>query len=182
MNTYTHRNRVQPDHIAAFIDAHALYRNALNAYAFYKTHNQALSEDLVQDTFVKTWKYLVKNGRVGSMKAFLYHVLKHLIVDEYRKHRSLSLETLLEKGFDPGTSVHDRLFDTLDGARASQLIERLPGKYREVVRMRYLQDLSIKEISERTGQSRNTVAVQSHRGLEKLRKLYREMETSSVRS
>lgn len=180
MNTYTQREYAQPDYVATFIDAHALYRNALNTYAFYKTHNQALSEDLVQDTFVKTWKYLVKNGRVGSMKAFLYHVLKHLIVDEYRKHKSTSLETLLEKGFDPGVHTSQRLFDTLDGKKAAELIDRLPGKYQEVVRMRYLQDLSIKEIAAITGQSRNTVAVQSHRGLEKLKKLYREAQTISI--
>lgn len=60
----------------------------------------------------------------------------------------------------------------MDGKRALLLISRLPEKYREVIRMRYVQDLSLKEISLITGKSKNTIAVQMHRGLEKLKKLY----------
>jgi len=134
--------------------------------------NRAMSEDLVQDTFIKTWGYLVKGGKVVVMKAFLYHILNNLIVDEYRKHKTVSLDVLLEKGFEPKT-LHSgsprRLFNILDGKAALLLIQRLPKKYQTVLRMRYVQDLSLKEISLITGQSKNTVAVQIHRGLERLK-------------
>lgn len=107
------------------------------------------------------------------MKAFLYHILNNLIVDEYRKHKTTSLDTLLEKGFDPrdeGTT--ERLCNTLDGKTLVLLIQHLPQKYQKTMRMRYVQDLSLKEISLITGQSKNTIAVQIHRGLSKLRLLY----------
>lgn len=52
------------------------------------------------------------------------------------------------------------------------LIACLPQKYIKIMRMRYIQDLSLKEISLITGQSKNTIAVQVHRGLNKLRLLY----------
>ncbi|MEK7650247.1 MAG: sigma-70 family RNA polymerase sigma factor [Patescibacteria group bacterium] len=153
--------------------AYTDYEKRLNIYAFFKLHNHETSEDLVQDTFVKTWKYLVKGGKIDLMKAFLYHVLNHLIVDEYRKHKNTtSLDVLLEKGFELSSGDSDRLFDILDGKAAFLLIKELPQKYQKVMRLRYVQDLSLHEISLITGQSKNVIAVQTHRGLEKLKLLY----------
>lgn len=152
--------------------AHHDYEKKLKLYAFFKVHNSIISEDLVQDTFIKTWKYLVKGGKIEVMKAFLYHVLNNLIVDQYRKHKTVSLDVLMEKGFKPSIDNSERLLNCLDGKAALLLIQRLPDKYKKMIRMRYIQDLSLKEISLITGQSKNSIAVQAHRGLEKLRLLY----------
>lgn len=65
-----------------------------------------------------------------------------------------------------------RLFNVLDGKAALILIQRLPLTYQKVMRMKYVQDLSLKEMSLITGQTKNTIAVQIHRGLEKLKLLY----------
>lgn len=154
--------------------AHHDYEKGLNLHAFFKTSNHAIGEDLVQDTFIKTWKYLVKGGKIDIMKAFLYHVLNNLIVDQYRKHKTTSLDTLLEKGFEPSVGDSGRLFNVLDGKAAFLLIQSLPKKYQKVMRMRYVQELSLKEISLITGQSKNTIAVQVHRGLAKLKLLYNQ--------
>jgi RNA polymerase sigma-70 factor (ECF subfamily) len=157
---------------AILTTAHHDHEKALNLYAFFKVHNHALGDDLVQDTFIKTWMYLVRGGKIDLMKAFLYHVLNNLIVDEYRKRKTTSLDVLLEKGFEPGTDRSKHLVDFLDGKAALLLIARLPVAYQKVMRMRYVQDLSLKEMALITGQSRNAVAVQAHRGLEKLKLLY----------
>lgn len=152
--------------------AHHDYAKKLNVHAFFKTHNHAMGEDLVQDTFIKTWAYLVKGGKIEMMKAFLYHVLNNLIVDEYRKRKTTSLDLLLEKGIEPSVGDSSRLFDVLDGKAALLLIQRLPLTYQKVMRMKYVQDLSLEEMSLITGQSKNSIAVQVHRGLEKLKLLY----------
>jgi RNA polymerase sigma-70 factor (ECF subfamily) len=154
--------------------AHHDYEKKLKLYAFFKVHNSLTSEDLVQDTFIKTWKYLVRGGKIEVMKAFLYHVLNNLIVDEYRKHKTISLDVLMEKGFKPSIDNSEHLLNCLDGKAALLLIQRLPDKYKKVMRMRYVQDLSLKEMSLITGQSKNSVAVQVHRGLEKLKLLYNQ--------
>lgn len=153
-------------------DAHCDYSKGLNLHAFYKISNRAIGEDLVQDTFIKTWRYLVRGGKIDVMKAFLYHILNNLIIDEYRKHKTTSLDVLLGKGFEPNTGDPKRIFDILDGKAIVLLIERLPKTYQKVMRMKYVQDLSLKEMSLLTGQSKNTIAVQVHRGLEKLKLLH----------
>lgn len=155
--------------------AHHDYEKGLNTHAFFKVPDRAISEDLVQETFMKTWSYLVKGGKIDIMKAFLYHVLKNLIVDEYRKKKNAttSLDALQEKGFEPSTEHPERLlFNALDGKAALLLIARLPFMYQKVMRMRYVQNLSLKEMSLITGQTKNALAVQVHRGLAKLKLLY----------
>ncbi len=155
--------------------AHRTFQKGLNLHAFFKVHDNALGEDLVQDTFIKTWNYLVKGGKIDMMKAFLYHILNNLIVDEYRKHKATSLDVLLEKGYEPAdTNDPRRLADILDGKEAMLLIQQLPQPYQKIMRMRYVQDLSLTEISLITGQTKNTIAVQVHRGLKKLKLLYKD--------
>lgn len=153
--------------------AHFDYGKGLHARAFFKMNDRAMSDDLVQDTFTKTWKYLAKGGKIELMKAFLYHVLNNLIVDEYRKRKTTSLDVLIERGFDPGVPDAEHFFNALDGKAALLLIQRLPEKYQKIMRMRHIQDLSLAEISLITGQSKSTTAVQLHRGLVKLKLLYK---------
>lgn len=157
---------------AVLTRAHFDFDKGLNLYAFFKLHDRAVSEDLVQDTFMKTWRYLVKGGRVDLMKAFLYHILNQLIIDEYRKNKLVSLDGLLEKGFEPRDDRSGRLFDILDGKAAILLIQRLPLKYQQVMQMRYVDDLSLAEMSAITGRTKNSMAVEVHRGLGKLRLLW----------
>lgn len=140
--------------------------------ALYKTNNQEVSKDLVQTTFLKTLLYLQKGGKVDLMRSFLNHILADLIVDEYRKNKTLSLDNLLEKGFEPGYSDFERNINILDGKALSLLIPLLPQKYELVIRLRYVEGLTLKEIALITSQSENTVAVQVHRGLAKLKQLY----------
>jgi RNA polymerase sigma-70 factor (ECF subfamily) len=144
----------------------------LRSYALSRTHNLATSDDLVQETFLKTWKFIVRGGNIKIMEAFLYHVLNDLIVDEYRKRKSTSLEVLLEKGFEPGFDTREELINLLDGKSAIVMIDQLPKNYRAIIKMRFVQDLSLTEIATLTGKTKNTVAVQVHRGLEKLRVIY----------
>ena len=152
--------------------AHNDYENTLKAYSFFKIHDRATCEDLVQETFLKTWSYLMKGGKIRAMKSFLYHVLNNLIVDQYRKRQTSSLDVLIEKGFEPSEDNTERQSNIFDGKKVIQLLKRLPKKYKKIMEMRYMRDLSLEEISKITKQSKNTVAVQTHRGLEKLKPIF----------
>lgn len=127
--------------------AHHDFSKGLNSHAFFKVHDHVLGEDLVQDTFLKTWSYLVKRGKIDVMKAFLYHILNNLIIDEYRKHKTTSLDVLIEKGFEPKDDDSERPFNILNGKTAILLIQRLPATYQKVMRMRFVQGLTLSEMS-----------------------------------
>lgn len=160
---------------AGYVD----FGRGLNRYARSRTNNMETADDLVQNTFLKTWKYIVKGGKVDMMEAFLYHILKALVIDEYRRKKSTSLDVLLDKGFEVAIDETERLANIIDGKQAIDLIGELPFLYQKIMRLRYVNDLSIKEIALITGQTRNTVAVQAHRGLEQLRVLHAVREAKS---
>lgn len=159
--------------------AHNAYRKGLSTYAFYKVSNHEKSDDLVQETFLKTWRYIVKGGKIELMKAFLYHVLSDLIVDDYRKHKTISLDVLPKEHFEPSFDNRECITDDFDGGIAISLIDSLPRKYQQIMHMKYVEDLSIDEMSTITKQSKNTVAVQVHRGLEKLKCLFGNYKNKS---
>jgi RNA polymerase sigma-70 factor (ECF subfamily) len=152
--------------------AHHDFSCGLSRFANLKTNNKALSDDLVQETFIKTWSYLQSKGKIDLMRAFLYHVLDRLIIDEYRKKKVMSLDLLTENGFEPRAVDAKNISNLIDGKALTSLIKKLPLKYRGAITMRYTKDLSLKEMSAITHQSQNTMSVQVHRGLIKLRTLY----------
>ena len=167
-------NNAENSSTDTFKDAYDMYKNILGAHAYYKINDKMVSEDLVQETYLKTWTYLLKGGKIEKMKAFLYHVLNNLIVDQYRKRKETSLDFLLEKGFEPDFDENQSAADILDGQNAFTLIEKLPEPYRDVMKMKYVQDLTLEEMALITGKSRNTLAVRLHRGSEKLKQLYKK--------
>jgi RNA polymerase sigma factor (sigma-70 family) len=135
-------------------------------------NNFALSQNLVQDTFLKTWKYIVLGGKIEIMKPFLYRVLNCLIIDEYRKRKTISLDTMVENGFDPTGDSSENIYNILDSKNAVLMIASLPKKYREIMSMKYALDLSLSEMAKRVHRPKSTLSVQLSRGLCMLKKIH----------
>lgn len=152
-------------------EAHAKFASGLLRYVHLKIRDFTLGDDLVQTTFMKTWQYLQKTGKIELMRAFLYHVLNGLIIDEYRKNKPLSLEILAEDELELSVFNSERLFNLIDGKALTELIKKLPIKYQGAITMRYIKELTLKEMAAITHESQNTMSVQVHRGLLKLRAL-----------
>lgn len=154
--------------------AYKQYENALLKYAFLRIHSTYLSEDIVQDTFLRTWKYIAEGGEIYSMKAFLYHILKGLIIDQYRKEgrEAFSLEALMEIGFDRQTNEHLFAGQVIDTDLMASYIARLPPKSRKIMYMKMTLGMTISEISLELHETKNSVSVQIHRGIKALKILH----------
>ena len=151
------------------------YNEILLSHARRKVSDVEIGEDLVQETYIKTYNYLVNGGKIEKMKTFLYQVLNNLIIDQYRKRKDDSLDFMFEShGFDPSFDETEKIFDKFEGENAFLLIEELPENYKQIMKMRYVEDLSLDEISLITGKTKNTVSVNLNRDLEKLRDAYKE--------
>lgn len=160
-----------------FIEAYEKHSDSLFRFCFFKLSNRELATDLLQETFAKAWEYISRKGNVDNLKAFLYKIISNLIIDEYRKRKPIdSIEELSKVGFDIPWDDTDTWVDKLDGAQAMGLLKHIPDAYREAIFMRYVQELSLKEIADITGENENAIAVRIHRGLNKLRQLYNRNE------
>jgi len=164
------------DHETRFLEAFEEYNDALFRHALLRISDREKAIDLVHDAFTKVWSYVREGYEIETFRPFLYKVLNNLIIDEYRKRKETSLDSILEKdGVDEGMfddlteSTVEVLAATIDGKKAFELLEKLSDQYREVLILRFVDQLGPKEISELIEESENTVSVRIHRGLKLLR-------------
>jgi RNA polymerase sigma-70 factor (ECF subfamily) len=161
----------------AFLAAFDEYADALFRHAYYRISDRERARDLVQDSFTKAWDYLVKGNTVNDFRPFLYRTINNLVIDEYRKKRSESLDAILEhEEVNEGsfeelrTGGLDDLERKLDSERLLEDLQLMPEQYRNVVVMRYIDGLQPQEIADLTGESVNVISVRIHRGIAWLRK------------
>lgn len=150
-------------------EAYELYADAIFRYCFFRIFRRDRANELMQDTFMKTWEYLCKGEEVENIRAFLYKVASNLIVDEVRKKKEISLDALMEKGFDPGFDGTKVMKNKVDQWKVMEAMQSIDEKYRDVVLMRHVEGFTPAEIAEMLGESANVVSVRLHRGIEQLR-------------
>lgn len=154
-----------------FLKLYDEYADAIFRHCFFRVFNRELARDMTQETFFKTWDYMRAGNRLDNPKAFLYRVATNLVIDHARRRKEASLDDLKEKGFDPviedeGTGRRADIFEKEAVLRA---LETLPQQYRDVVALRYIDDLTPREIALVLDLSVNNVSVRIHRGVEMLR-------------
>ncbi|MBT3835341.1 RNA polymerase sigma factor [Candidatus Peribacteria bacterium] len=153
-----------------FLEAYDEYADAIFRHCTLRMGNREKGKDLMQDTFMKAWEYISKDKHIGNMRAFLYKVANNLIIDNVRKRnvrKEDSLEALQEKGFD----LHDAKQSPIreyEGKTIVETIQKIEEPYRTALTMRYVDDLTIGEISDVVGISDNATSVRIHRGLKQL--------------
>ena len=158
-----------------FLKAYESNSDAIFRFIFFKINDREKALDMLQETFMKTWIYISKNDNIKNLKAFLYKVASNGVIDEYRKRGSTpsneSIESLAEDGFElsENSDSMEKAIDRLDGEKVIKIAKTLPEPYMSVIIMKYMEDLSIKEISENLEITENLVSVRLNRGLKKLK-------------
>ncbi len=152
------------------VQAYEKFADPIFRYCFLRVPDRELARDIMQDTFTRTWNYLRKGKEIQNIRAFLYRTANNLIIDNSRKPKTSSLDYLQEKGFVFRHHTNkDALETKLDSADIVERIKKLDEKYKTVLLLRYVDDLSLKEIAHIVGETENTVSVRVHRGLEHIR-------------
>ena len=144
-----------------------LNRHQANIFAYIQhlVKDPDLANDIFQETFVKAIM-AIKQGRYtgdGRFAAWLARIAHNLVFDSYRQDKSATLvstdneevNVLNRKDLSEGT-IEDAIIDTQIMDDVRDLVSALPDDQRAVVEMSYYEDLSFKEIAERTGVSINT--------------------------
>ena len=124
-----------------------------------------VADDLTQEVLIKVVKVL-DEGRYTDKGRFLPWVLRiahNRVLDYFRAQKQAKTISESSAGFDilgsknfAEPSIEDTLISEQQAEEVRALIEELPDEQREVVRMRYYEELSFKEIAEHTGVSINT--------------------------
>lgn len=147
-------------------DAHS---DAIFRHCFFRVYDREKAREMMQDVFMKTWEYIVQGKKIDNLRAFLYRVANNMVIDWSRKKKETSLDAMMDEGFEPvGLGVKQTTL-AAEAGQMIDLLDQLDEKYRDAVRMRYLDELSPKEIAHVLGETENVVSVRIHRGLAQLR-------------
>ena len=174
--------RIKQSDKDAFIRAYDLYVEQLYRFIYFKVGNREEAEDLCSAMFLKTWHYILENSLKDqkTLKALFYKISRNLIIDHYRKTKgreTMSLDD--EKGIKITDEKQNLKHDLELKADLLVLESKLPelkDEYREIIILRFINELSIKEIAEVLDKSRGNVRILIYRALNALKGLLSQDE------
>lgn len=173
----------------AFVKAYDESVNDIYRFVYFKVGNKEEANDITSMVFLKTWNHIQNNSLEDSktLRALLYKIARTTIIDHYRETGnkiSVSLDDeenkidVVDESGDPQ--------ERIDSAANFELIKsKLPllkEEYREVIIMRFINDLTLDEIADISGKKKGNLRVLLHRALGALRELVEEEKAENETS
>lgn len=167
----------------AFDTLLARYQQKIYSYILFLVHDDEVADDLFQETFMKAI-VTIRQGRYvesGRFSAWLTRIAHNLVIDKYRQDRNLNVISndasdadLFNDASLSDITVEMKMITEQSLTDVGRLLKELPDNQKEVLYMRFYQDLSFKEIADATGVSINTALGRMRYGLINLRKMVSE--------
>ncbi len=169
----------------AFIEAYDLYIEQIFRFVFFKVGNKDEAEDLTSMVFLKCWNYVYEGNLADyqTLKPLLYKIARNTIIDHYRKNsnrQSVSLDDVENTAvvIDEKQNPEEEVALSFDFQKVmEEKLPQLKDEYREVIVLRFINELSITEISKIIGKTSGNVRVMIHRALESLQNLVKDINS-----
>lgn len=177
-------NQKNKEFFSQLYDKHAdeIYR-----FVLLRVNSPETAEDLTSEIFLKSWQYLVSHkASLDAPRAFFYQIARNLVVDFYRKKRT---EAILvddsEKVYESQRDIKfaDFSFDLagqfqdVKHTPIGEALFKLKNEHKEILTLRYVDDLSISEIAKILKKNPVATRVAIHRALKLLRQTIETEET-----
>lgn len=184
--------RQTPDEVKQEFQEVALpHADSLYNFAFRMTHNRRDAEDLVQDTFMRAFRFFHRFETGTNIRAWLFRILKNTYINNYRKvqrtpdqvdwaqvedfYDSVTPDDLRKRHKNPEELLLEK---SVDG-RVEEAVADLPPEYRVVVLLNFMEDMSYREIAEILEIPMGTVMSRLHRGRKILQQKLRDYAVST---
>lgn len=151
-------------------------------YLYRMTQNHEVSEEMAQEAFVKAFKNLKSFDKRRNFKPWILRIASNAAISELRRQsKVVSLNALEEEGqwgeanHQPEEDAVTRLERKLSSEEVVKVLDRLDPKYRQVLLLRYQNELSYEEIAQAMDTPLNTVRTWLKRGMDKLKNEVKEL-------
>ena len=159
----------------AFVSIVNEYSPSLYAHTMMRLGEPRAAEDAVQETFLRAYRAMPRFDGEFHLRAWLHRILTNVCFDEGdRRRREVRTLDRMAAFVDPAVPPADEVVD-LDRAFAQRevasALASLPDAYREALELRYVEQLSFREVADVTGVSEENARARVHRGRAALRRL-----------
>jgi RNA polymerase sigma-70 factor (ECF subfamily) len=172
------------DAISRLIERH---KRRITDYIAMMVRDRDIANDIFQETAIKAVR-VIDEGRYcdnGKFLSWILRIAHNQVIDHFRYTKGEAKVTEADAGFDilgsmrfAGDSVEDRMIHEQINEDLRRIIDHLPEEQRDVVIMRYFNDMSFKEIAEESGVSINTALGRMRYALINLRKLIHDNQVT----
>lgn len=169
----------------AYAELYDTYVEGIYRFISFKVSSKEEAQDLTSEAFLRAWHYLLESRDVASFSALIYRIARNLVIDHYRSRRHhVSLDEQRETDEDETLSPSDAgeqisLLDTqMESATVISAMKEMKEEYRDILMLRYIEELSTGEIAEIVGKSHVHVRVLLHRATNTLKALLEKHETN----
>ena len=152
------------------------YQHRLLRYLLYLTANREMAEDLFQEVWMRVLTRGAQFNGKARFETWLFTIARNLVIDQRRKRTMSSLDELFESGneddrpmsfevADDQPTPFDRFSNVEDREQIAEALLQLDTLYREVLVLRFHEELSLDEIAKVTRAPLSTVKSRLYRGL-----------------
>ena len=160
------------------------YQYRLFRYLLMVTGSREEAEDLFQETWIRVLEKGHQYKLRWKFETWLFTIARHLVIDLMRRRRPQSLDALLNPAGTTlplqledtvSSSAFDKAFQGEEAASVAKALGYLPPSYREVLTLRFHEDMELEEIARVVDSPLSTVKSRLYRGLEMLRKWLKDV-------
>lgn len=148
-----------------------MWQDSLYSFAFYKTGDEGVAQDIVQEAFIKYYEHSQRK-KVANVKSWLYRAVHNACIDHCRWKRSRHTTSLSQSAEVLSVPTDEPYTEFL---RIETILQCLPDEQAEVVRMKCTAALRFTEIADILGISVNTVKSRYRYAVSKLRTKYKDI-------
>ena len=153
---------------AAFTQIYERYANAIYRYIYFRVGEADLAEDLQADVFLRMFEGLERyEDRGWPISAWLYRIAHDRTVDTLRR-RKVRRHVPYERWDGSYDGPEDKISAQLEHEELVDSLNDLTTEQRQVILMRFMNDMSIQEVAKELGRSEGSVKALQHRGLQSL--------------
>ncbi len=155
----------------AFNELIALYYPYVSKFLLKLTANDAISEDLIQDTFVKLIRSIDSFDVHGkaAFATYLMTIAKNCYIDYLRKNKNIMVNIDEQEIADTST-LENKVLNHLEASELLKAVDALPWEQAQAIKLKYLEQLTLQEIAEKFNTKPKTIKSRIHDGMVKLRK------------
>ena len=171
----------------AFVKAYDSYIDDIYRFIYFKVGNREDAEDITSQVFLKSWDYVQNNNLLEykTIKQFFYRVARNIIIDHYRDKSDK--ENISINNEDNKIDIVDEKIDLNkevdlknDIKNLQEAMRELKNEYREVLLLRYINELSVKEIAEILEKNKGNVRVLIYRAIKALKNIVRQEQGTAL--